>query len=146
MPPKKHETNKETNKNKKKNQRMKKPLNPYFQYIKHRRPSLVSEGSCITVVEISKKIGREWSELSYEEKNKYNNLALEDLEKHNEKKIQIKNEKSKRKPTKYNLFMKSELHKIKSENTSLSHREAFSKAAANWSKAKHTVEIWKSNI
>jgi len=125
---------------------MKKPLNPYFQYIKHRRPSIVSEGSCNTVVEISKKIAREWSELSNEDKSEYNNLALQDLEKHNEKKIEIKNKKPKKKPTKYNLFMKSELIKMKSENPSLSHKEAFSKCAAKWSKAKDTVEIWKSNI
>jgi len=79
---------------------MKKPLNPYFQYIKHRRPSIVSEGSCNTVVEISKKIAREWSELSNQDKSEYNNLAVQDLEKHNEKKIEIKNKKPKRQPTK----------------------------------------------
>jgi len=144
MPPKKEI---DFSKKKKKNpKKIKKPLNPYFQYIKHRRPSIVSEGSCNTVVEISKKIAREWSELSNQDKSEYNNLAVQDLEKHNEKKIEIKNKKPKRQPTKYNLFMKSELIKMKSENPALSHREAFSKCAANWSKAKDTVEIWKSNI
>ncbi|RKP00933.1 hypothetical protein CXG81DRAFT_3293, partial [Caulochytrium protostelioides] len=35
-------------------------------------------------------------------------------------------------PTPYNLFMKSELPKVKSTNPNLSHREAFTAAAKNW--------------
>ena len=32
----------------------------------------------------------------------------------------------------YNKFMKTEIKKVKNENPSLSHQEAFKKAAGNW--------------
>ena len=47
-----------------------------------------------------------------------------------------KKEKAPRAPSAYNLFMKSEIAKVKSSKPSLSHKEAFSIAAANWSKSK----------
>ena len=40
-------------------------------------------------------------------------------------------------PSKYNEFMKSEIADVKKNNTSLSHKEAFSKAAANWTANKN---------
>tara|TARA_B100000795_G_scaffold269733_1_gene260115 strand:+ start:2808 stop:2996 length:189 start_codon:yes stop_codon:yes gene_type:complete len=39
----------------------------------------------------------------------------------------------KRKPTKYNLYMKSEIKKLKGANPKITHQEAFKKAANNWS-------------
>lgn len=46
--------------------------------------------------------------------------------------------KTKREPTAYNLFMKDEVNRIKEkaaeDNTTISHKEAFSIAATNWSK------------
>jgi len=47
-----------------------------------------------------------------------------------------KKEKAKREPSAYNLFMKSELAKVKKANPKMEHKEAFSTAAANWSKQK----------
>jgi len=37
-----------------------------------------------------------------------------------------------RQPSAYNLFMKTEVARIKQENTGLSHKEAFKEAARNW--------------
>ena len=45
-------------------------------------------------------------------------------------------EKVKRAPSAYNLFMKSELAKVKKANPKLDHKEAFTMAAGNWSKQK----------
>lgn len=47
-----------------------------------------------------------------------------------------KKEKVKRAPSAYNLFMKSELAKVKKANPKLDHKEAFTTAAGNWSKQK----------
>ena len=43
-------------------------------------------------------------------------------------------EKKKRAPSAYNIFMKSEIPKVKKNNTKLTHKEAFAMAAANWKK------------
>eukprot|EP00401_Gymnodinium_catenatum_P049354 CAMPEP_0117462588 /NCGR_PEP_ID=MMETSP0784-20121206/3132_1 /TAXON_ID=39447 /ORGANISM="" /LENGTH=62 /DNA_ID=CAMNT_0005256359 /DNA_START=71 /DNA_END=259 /DNA_ORIENTATION=- len=40
--------------------------------------------------------------------------------------------KEKRAPTPYNIFMKSELAKIKKTNPNMDHKEAFKVAAGNW--------------
>ena len=47
-----------------------------------------------------------------------------------------KEEKVKRAPSAYNLFMKSELAKVKKANPKLDHKGAFTIAAQNWSKQK----------
>lgn len=43
-------------------------------------------------------------------------------------------------PSKYNEFMKTEIVNVKKANPSLTHKEAFSQAAANWSKNKENKE------
>lgn len=43
-----------------------------------------------------------------------------------------KKDKVPRAPSAYNLFMKTELAKVKKEHPSLDHKEAFTKAANNW--------------
>eukprot|EP00122_Pirum_gemmata_P003465 Pgem_evm1s3134 len=40
-------------------------------------------------------------------------------------------EKTKRPPSPYNLFMKTEVPKVKAANPDLDHKEAFKKAAGN---------------
>ena len=40
--------------------------------------------------------------------------------------------KAKRAPSAYNVFMKSEIAKVKKANASLDHKEAFKVAAGNW--------------
>ncbi|CAG8522161.1 6417_t:CDS:2 [Rhizophagus irregularis] len=40
--------------------------------------------------------------------------------------------KTKRAPTAYNRFMKTELPKVKAENPGMNHKEAFKLAANNW--------------
>merc|ERR1712072_1019170 len=47
-----------------------------------------------------------------------------------------KKDKVKRPPSAYNLFMKSELPKVKKANPKLDHKQAFAKAAGNWKNAK----------
>lgn len=47
-------------------------------------------------------------------------------------KKKVKKAKTKRKPTAYNIFMKSEIKKVKKANPSISHIEAFKRAAGNW--------------
>merc|ERR1712072_1132499 len=47
-----------------------------------------------------------------------------------------KKDKVKRAPSAYNLFMKSELAKVKKANPKMDHKEAFTAAAKNWSKQK----------
>lgn len=42
----------------------------------------------------------------------------------------------KRAPSAYNVFMKSEISKVKKSNPSLAHKEAFKKAASNWASSK----------
>jgi|UniRef100_A0A6C0JQ86 hypothetical protein len=44
--------------------------------------------------------------------------------------------KAKRKPTAYNTFMKNEIKKVKKANPTISHTEAFKRAAANWNPKK----------
>lgn len=44
-------------------------------------------------------------------------------------------EKQKRAPTKYNVFMKKELQKIKEKDPKIDHKEAFVIAAKNWTKS-----------
>ena len=44
--------------------------------------------------------------------------------------------KSKKGPNPYQLFMKEELARLKKADPKLPHKEAFKKAAANWTKAK----------
>ncbi|KAJ3095708.1 hypothetical protein HDU97_006594 [Phlyctochytrium planicorne] len=46
-----------------------------------------------------------------------------------------KKEKGTREPSAYNLFMKTELPRIKKNDASLSHKDAFKLAAANWKTA-----------
>ncbi|GBB95408.1 hypothetical protein RclHR1_02530003 [Rhizophagus clarus] len=41
-------------------------------------------------------------------------------------------ETTKRAPTAYNVFMKTELPKVKAENPGMNHKEAFKLAAGNW--------------
>jgi len=41
-----------------------------------------------------------------------------------------------KKLSEYNKFMKKEIKNVKQSNPKLSHRDAFSKAASNWSKMK----------
>ena len=40
-------------------------------------------------------------------------------------------------PSKYNEFMKTEIANVKAKDSTLSHKEAFSKAAANWTAKKN---------
>jgi hypothetical protein len=47
-----------------------------------------------------------------------------------------KKEKTPRAPSAYNIFMKSEIAKVKKANPKFEHKEAFAAAAANWGKAK----------
>lgn len=47
-----------------------------------------------------------------------------------------KKAKAKRKPTAYNTFMKNEIKKVKKANPTISHTEAFKRAAANWNPKK----------
>jgi hypothetical protein len=44
--------------------------------------------------------------------------------------------KAKRAPSAYNIFMKSEIAKVKKANSALDHKEAFKVAAGNWKTAK----------
>jgi hypothetical protein len=44
-----------------------------------------------------------------------------------------KKDKVPRAPSAYNLFMKSELAKVKKANPKMDHKEAFTQAAKNWS-------------
>jgi hypothetical protein len=44
--------------------------------------------------------------------------------------------KQKRMPSKYNEFMKSEIANVKKANSTMTHKEAFSQAAANWTAKK----------
>lgn len=44
--------------------------------------------------------------------------------------------KTKRAPSAYNVFMKSEIAKVKKANPSLDHKEAFKSAAGNWKTSK----------
>ncbi|KAJ3055022.1 hypothetical protein BCR33DRAFT_711422 [Rhizoclosmatium globosum] len=46
-----------------------------------------------------------------------------------------KKEKAPRAPSPYNIFMKTELPKVKAADPSLSHKEAFKVAASNWKNA-----------
>ena len=41
-----------------------------------------------------------------------------------------------KKPTPYNLFMKKEIQRVKKNDPTLDHKEAFKQAANNWSKNK----------
>ncbi|KAI8845185.1 yabby protein-domain-containing protein [Chytriomyces cf. hyalinus JEL632] len=43
-----------------------------------------------------------------------------------------KKEKKERVPSAYNMFMKTELSRVKSEDPKLTHKEAFKIAAGNW--------------
>ena len=45
-------------------------------------------------------------------------------------------EKSKRAPTTYQIFMKEEIARLKESHPKLEHKERFSMAAQNWSKQK----------
>jgi len=45
-------------------------------------------------------------------------------------------EKKAREPSAYNVFMKSEIAKVKAAKPDLAHKEAFKQAAANWSTSK----------
>lgn len=47
-----------------------------------------------------------------------------------------KKAKGAKKPTEYNLFMKKEIQRVKKNDPTLDHREAFTQAANNWSKNK----------
>jgi hypothetical protein len=40
-------------------------------------------------------------------------------------------------PSKYNEFMKTEIANVKKLNATLTHKEAFSKAASNWTAKKN---------
>ncbi|KAK9102018.1 hypothetical protein Sjap_019272 [Stephania japonica] len=46
-------------------------------------------------------------------------------------------EKRQRVPSAYNQFIKEEIHRIKTNNPEISHREAFSTAAKNWAHFPH---------
>ena len=47
-----------------------------------------------------------------------------------------KEEKAPRAPSAYNIFMKSEIAKVKKANPNLEHKEAFKKAAEGWATSK----------
>ena len=47
-----------------------------------------------------------------------------------------KKEKVKRAPSAYNIFMKSELAKVKKASPNMDHKEAFAKAASGWATSK----------
>ncbi len=47
-------------------------------------------------------------------------------------KTEKKEKKEKREPSPYNLFMKSEMAKLKKEHPNMPHKELFTKAASNW--------------
>jgi hypothetical protein len=47
-----------------------------------------------------------------------------------------KEDVKKRAPSAYNLFIKSELAKVKKANPKMDHKEAFTTAAHNWRKQK----------
>jgi hypothetical protein len=52
-----------------------------------------------------------------------------------------KKEKKPRKPNSFNIFMKDEIAKIKSETPGITHQQAFSKAAVNWTAKKVAVVV-----
>ncbi len=45
--------------------------------------------------------------------------------------------RAKRAPSAYNLFMKTEVPKVKKKNPNMSHTDAFTAAAKRWGKQKH---------
>jgi len=53
--------------------------------------------------------------------------------------------KAKRAPSAYNLFMKSEISRVKKAFPSLDHPAAFKKAAGNWKSAKSTFKVTKTH-
>ena len=74
-------------------------------------------------------------------------LKLEDLEKRiksleekNSQTVKLKKDKVKREPSEYNKFMKSELKKVKEEDSELTHKEAWSICTKNWSLKKEQKE------
>ena len=119
-----------------KKDKLKKPLNPYFQFIQDERPGVKAKNPDATIGEIAKILGKLWKDLPEDKKQKYKDKAAKDLQKHITIKAKIEKERPKRKPSKYNLFMKAELAKIKKANPAIEHKKAFSQAAANWSKSK----------
>ena len=137
MPPKKALKKKATTAKKSvKKDKLKKPLNPYFQFIRDERPGVKAKNPDASIGEIAKILGKLWKDLPEDKKQKYKDKAAKDLQKHITIKAKIEKERPKRKPSKYNLFMKAELAKIKKANPAIEHKKAFSKAAANWSKCK----------
>ncbi|KAG9304256.1 hypothetical protein G9A89_019818 [Geosiphon pyriformis] len=52
---------------------------------------------------------------------------------------------STRKPSSYNLFMKSELPKVKAENPNLDHKEAFKLVASRWKDSPENPKNPKNN-
>ena len=52
------------------------------------------------------------------------------------KKVKSTEPKEKRPPSAYNLFMKSELAKVKKAQPTLDHKQAFTAAANNWKNSK----------
>ncbi len=49
--------------------------------------------------------------------------------------------KAKRAPSAFNLFMKSEIARVKKADSNLDHKLAFKKAAGNWKNAKLTFKV-----
>ncbi|KAI9005373.1 hypothetical protein HDU85_001458 [Gaertneriomyces sp. JEL0708] len=60
-----------------------------------------------------------------------------------EKKAPAEKKTTKRGASPYNLFMKSELAKVKAEKPDLSHKEAFKEAASRWATAKENPKNQK---
>lgn len=125
-----------------KKEKIKKPLNSYFQFIKDKRNEIVLlNPNSKSIIDISKNCSEIWKNLSINEKEKYIKLANEDLKNH----IIKKNEKKKkRKLTPYNLFLKNQLPQYKLNNPNLSHREAFSNVVKLWNNTKKYANIWEN--
>jgi hypothetical protein len=66
---------------------------------------------------------------------------FEEYKKELEKKIG-KKEKKTRPPSDYNIFMKTEVSRLRSENPSLKNTEAFKLSTQNW--AKHKASLTKN--
>ena len=88
---------------------------------------------------LKKRKGKESDKMS--EENRLNQLELENLklrEEINEIKEKIgfgdkkKTVKRKKAPSKFNIFMKEEMAKIKKENPTILHKDCFKMAANNW--------------
>lgn len=141
----------------------KKPLNAYQLFIKENRNKIVKEYTDIKKVpEIITLLAITWKSLAPNIKEEYKTQALElkkqyDIEKKNyngEKYTYIRCnkkhkhfKKSAKKPlTAYNIFLSTEIPKLKKNNPDLKHKEIFTMAIDNWNISKRNTTSISSTI